>query len=158
MEPGALGRYARLCGMDARPRPRPLRRPPIAIGGYLGTGDAFDRAIADFAEAYADQNERDHAALLAAIDSGRLDGADRRLTPARHVVCAAMDFAAEGLLDGLEDGRARAERIALLEELSADGVSLAELKAAVAEDRLVFLRVERTLGDRALHARARSPS
>ena len=57
-----------------------------------------------------------------------------------------MDFAAEGLLDGLEDERARAERIALLEELAADGVSLEELKAAVAEDRLVFLRVERTLG------------
>jgi adenylate cyclase len=57
-----------------------------------------------------------------------------------------MDFAAEGLLDGLEDERERAERIALLEELSADGVSLEELKAAVAEDRLVFLRVERTLG------------
>jgi adenylate cyclase len=57
-----------------------------------------------------------------------------------------MDFAAEGLLDGLEDERARTERVALLEELSADGVSLEELKAAVAEDRLVFLRVERTLG------------
>ena len=58
-----------------------------------------------------------------------------------------MDFAAEGLLDGLEDERARAERIALLQELLADGVSLEELKAAVAEDRLVFLRVERTLGE-----------
>src|SRR6185312_5549778 len=57
-----------------------------------------------------------------------------------------MDFAAEGLLDGIGDGRARAERIALLEELLADGVELEELKAAVAEDRLVFLRVERTLG------------
>jgi adenylate cyclase len=58
-----------------------------------------------------------------------------------------MDFAAEGLLDGLADERARAERIALLEELLADGVSLEELKEAVAEDRLVFLRVERTLGE-----------
>jgi len=57
-----------------------------------------------------------------------------------------MDFAAEGLLDGLEDERARTERAALLEELLADGVPLEELKAAVAEDRLVFLRVERTLG------------
>lgn len=57
-----------------------------------------------------------------------------------------MDFAAEGLLDGLESERARAERVALLEELLADGVPPAELKAAVAEDRLVFLRVERTLG------------
>jgi adenylate cyclase len=57
-----------------------------------------------------------------------------------------MDFAAEGLLDGLEDERARAERVALLEELIADGVELDELKAAVAEDRLVLLRVERSLG------------
>jgi adenylate cyclase len=58
-----------------------------------------------------------------------------------------MDFAAEGLLDGLDDERARAERIALLEELLADGVPLGELKEAVAEDRLVFLRVERSLGE-----------
>jgi adenylate cyclase len=57
-----------------------------------------------------------------------------------------MDFAAQGLLDGIEDDAARDERLALLEELHADGVSLAELRAAVAEDRLVFLRVERTLG------------
>src|ERR1044072_8860714 len=57
-----------------------------------------------------------------------------------------MDFAAEGLLDGLEDERERAERVALLEELLAHGVPLAELRQAVAEDRLVFLRVERTLG------------
>jgi adenylate cyclase len=57
-----------------------------------------------------------------------------------------MDFAAEGLLDGLDDERARAERVALLEELLADGVPLEELKEAVAEDRLVFLRVERVFG------------
>ena len=57
-----------------------------------------------------------------------------------------MDFAAEGLLDGLADARARADRIDLLEELLADGVPLEELRLAVAEDRLVFLRVERTLG------------
>jgi len=57
-----------------------------------------------------------------------------------------MDFAAEGLLDGLTDERARTERVALLDELLADGVPLEELKQAVAEDRLVFLRVERTLG------------
>ena len=44
----------------------------IAIGSYLGSGDAFDRALASFAEAYADQNERDYDALAAAADSGRV--------------------------------------------------------------------------------------
>ena len=38
----------------------------------MGNGDAFDEAIADFAEAYANQTERDHAALLAAIKEGRV--------------------------------------------------------------------------------------
>ena len=43
-----------------------------AIAAYLGSGDRFDRAIADFAEAYADQNERDHAALAAAVEAGTI--------------------------------------------------------------------------------------
>ena len=38
----------------------------------MGKSDALDEAIADFAEAYADQNERDHAALLKAVRTGRL--------------------------------------------------------------------------------------
>ena len=42
------------------------------IVGYLGKGDTFDEAVADFAEAYADQNEADHGALLKAVRSGRL--------------------------------------------------------------------------------------
>ena len=44
----------------------------IAIAGYLGSSDSFDRALASFAETYADQNERDYDALKAAVDSGRL--------------------------------------------------------------------------------------
>ncbi len=44
----------------------------IAIASYLGRGDAFDRAVADFFVAYADQTERDYAAFSAAVDSGRL--------------------------------------------------------------------------------------
>jgi hypothetical protein len=44
----------------------------IAIAGYLGGGNRFDLALADFAEAYADQNEADYQALLGAIASGRL--------------------------------------------------------------------------------------
>jgi uncharacterized protein (DUF2252 family) len=63
--------YARLCGtVLARAHARWGDR--IAIASYLGVGEVFDRAIADFAEAYADQNERDYEALLAAVKSGRL--------------------------------------------------------------------------------------
>jgi adenylate cyclase len=56
-----------------------------------------------------------------------------------------VDFAAAGLLDGLE-GSERQARQELLERLAADGASLDELKEAVAEDRLVLLPVERELG------------
>ena len=45
---------------------------PAQISGYLGNKYTFDQAIASFAEAYADQTERDHAALLAAIKEGRV--------------------------------------------------------------------------------------
>jgi adenylate cyclase len=58
-----------------------------------------------------------------------------------------MDFAAAGLLDGLE-GEERAARLELLERLAAAGVSLDELRAAVDEDRLVLLPLERALGAR----------
>jgi len=45
---------------------------PSAISGYLGSNDTFAEAIADFAAAYADQTERDHQSLVAAIKSGRI--------------------------------------------------------------------------------------
>ena len=58
--------YARICGWTlARAHARSGDR--VAIAAYLGRGDRFDRAIAEFAEIYADQNERDHAALVAAL-------------------------------------------------------------------------------------------
>jgi hypothetical protein len=44
----------------------------VAIASYLGGGDVFDRAIADFAETYADQSERDYDELVAAVKSGRV--------------------------------------------------------------------------------------
>jgi hypothetical protein len=44
----------------------------VAIAGYLGSGDSFDRAIARFAETYADQNEADYTALRHAVDAGRI--------------------------------------------------------------------------------------
>jgi hypothetical protein len=64
--------YARMCGWTlARAHARSGDR--VAIAAYLGAGDSFDTAIAEFSELYADQSERDHAALLAAIDSGRIE-------------------------------------------------------------------------------------
>jgi hypothetical protein len=70
LEPGAA-LYARICGATlARAHARWGDR--IAIASYLGKGEAFDRAIADFSAAYANQNERDYAAFAAAVDSGRL--------------------------------------------------------------------------------------
>jgi uncharacterized protein (DUF2252 family) len=63
--------YARLCGATlARAHARSGDR--IAIASYLGKGDAFDRAIASFAAAYAGQNERDYEALVEAVRSERL--------------------------------------------------------------------------------------
>jgi uncharacterized protein (DUF2252 family) len=68
--PGAT-LYSRICGATlARAHARWGDR--IAIASYLGKADNFDRAIADFAASYADQNERDYEAFTAAIDSGRL--------------------------------------------------------------------------------------
>jgi uncharacterized protein (DUF2252 family) len=63
--------YAGLCGWClARAHARSGDR--IAIASYLGKGDAFDHALADFAEAYADQNESDYQALLEAERSGKV--------------------------------------------------------------------------------------
>ncbi len=71
MVPDSLLRYGQLCAWTlARAHARSGDR--IAIGAYLGSGGVFDRAIGQFAVAYADQNERDHAALLEAIASGRV--------------------------------------------------------------------------------------
>ena len=46
---------------------------PAVISGYLGKGDAFDKAVAAFSVAYADQNESDHAALKRAIHNGEVE-------------------------------------------------------------------------------------
>jgi uncharacterized protein (DUF2252 family) len=71
MVPRGMRLYGALCGWTlARAHARSGDR--IAIAGYLGGADVFDRAIAQFARAYADQNERDHQALLDAVASGRI--------------------------------------------------------------------------------------
>jgi uncharacterized protein (DUF2252 family) len=63
--------YVTLCGWTlARAHARSGDR--VAIAAYLGSGKAFDRAVAGFAEAYADQTERDHAALERAVREGRV--------------------------------------------------------------------------------------
>ena len=69
--PAGLAVYARMCGWTlARGHARSGDR--VAIASYLGKQDTFDQAIAEFAVAYADQTEKDHAALRAAIDDGRI--------------------------------------------------------------------------------------
>jgi uncharacterized protein (DUF2252 family) len=71
MSPNLLAIYAELCGWTlARGHARSGDR--IAIAAYLGSGDAFDRAIGDFSAAYADQNDADYEAACAAARSGRL--------------------------------------------------------------------------------------
>jgi hypothetical protein len=66
-----LSVYARMCGWTlAKAHARSGDR--IAIAAYLGSGTQFDTAVADFSAAYADQNERDYAALRAAVDDGRI--------------------------------------------------------------------------------------
>ncbi len=63
--------YSRICGATlARAHARWGDR--VAIASYLGKSDRFDRAIADFASAYADQNERDYASLVDAVKTGRI--------------------------------------------------------------------------------------
>lgn len=63
--------YAELCGrVLARAHAR--TGDPARIAGYLGKNDAFDKAIEEFAALYADQTERDHAALLRAIRAGQI--------------------------------------------------------------------------------------
>jgi uncharacterized protein (DUF2252 family) len=66
-----LAEYASFCGW-ALARAHARAGDPAFISGYLGPGDAFDRAIVEFSEDYADQTERDYKLLLAAIKSGRL--------------------------------------------------------------------------------------
>jgi uncharacterized protein (DUF2252 family) len=71
LRPEGLQIYGGLCGWTlARAHARSGDR--IAIASYLGGSDVFDRAIARFASAYADQNERDHQAVVDAVKAGRI--------------------------------------------------------------------------------------
>jgi uncharacterized protein (DUF2252 family) len=72
VKPAGATAYGRLCGWTlARAHARSGDR--VAIAAYLGTGDVFDRAMATFAETYADQNQRDYDTLKHAVESGRIN-------------------------------------------------------------------------------------
>ncbi len=72
MKPQNLKGYAGLCGW-ALARAHARSGDAAVLTGYLGSSTAFEDAIADFSVAYADQNERDHAALVAAVRSGKVE-------------------------------------------------------------------------------------
>jgi uncharacterized protein (DUF2252 family) len=71
MIPRGLRLYGELCGLTLA-RAHARSGDEIAIASYMGASDVFENAIAEFAAAYADQNERDHQAFTAAISSGRM--------------------------------------------------------------------------------------
>ena len=71
MDPTTMRVYAEICGWTLA-RAHARSGEPAAIAGYAGRGDALDRALAEFAETYADQNERDHAALASAARDGTI--------------------------------------------------------------------------------------
>ena len=71
MIPPGMWVYAGLCGWAlARAHARSGDR--VALSAYLGGSGAFDQAIGDFAETYADQNERDYAEFQAAVKEGKV--------------------------------------------------------------------------------------
>ncbi|MFJ3670263.1 DUF2252 domain-containing protein [Streptomyces sp. NPDC090106] len=71
MGPDMLSLFGRFCGACLA-RAHARSGDPIALSAYLGTSDRFDRALTEFAQSYADQNERDFAALEAARRAGRI--------------------------------------------------------------------------------------
>jgi uncharacterized protein (DUF2252 family) len=71
MKPRELGEYGEICGRTLA-RAHARSGDAVALTAYLGSSDALDHTLADFAELYADQNELDYAALTAAMKSGRI--------------------------------------------------------------------------------------
>ena len=72
LTPGVMIQYAEICGWTLA-RAHARSGSPAQISGYLGKSDAFDKAVAAFSIAYADQSERDHAVLKKAVRSGRVE-------------------------------------------------------------------------------------
>ncbi len=75
LDPMEMAFYAQACAWTLA-RAHARSGDAVAIAAYLGKGDGFDRAMTDFAERYADQNERDYGTFVAAIRTGRLDAAE----------------------------------------------------------------------------------
>ncbi len=75
IDASAMKIYGSLCGWTLA-RAHARSGDPAAIAGYLGKSDAFDHAMVDFAHRYADQNERDYAAVQQAVTEGRLAATD----------------------------------------------------------------------------------
>ena len=71
MEPTMMRMYATVCGMELA-RAHARSGDAIAIASYLGASETFERAIALFAESYANQNERDYELLIKAADDGKI--------------------------------------------------------------------------------------
>jgi uncharacterized protein (DUF2252 family) len=71
MKPRELGAYAEICGQTLA-RAHARSGDAVSISAYLGSSDAMDTTLADFAELYADQNELDYATLTTAVKTGRV--------------------------------------------------------------------------------------
>jgi uncharacterized protein (DUF2252 family) len=75
MMPSGMEFYARICG-ETLARAHARSGDPIALAAYLGKKDRFDQSITDFAERYADQNEKDYQAFAEAVRAGRLEAVE----------------------------------------------------------------------------------
>ena len=74
MAPEAMAVYGKLCGWTLA-RAHARSGDPVAIAAYLGTDHDFDRSVTDFSRRYAEQNERDFAAFIDAVQTSRIEAA-----------------------------------------------------------------------------------
>lgn len=85
----AMTGFGRMCGWTLV-RAHARTRDRIAIAAYLSESDTFDQAVAAYAETYADQMERDHAALAAAVASRRVQAKGASDRPVNAMIAAEM--------------------------------------------------------------------
>jgi hypothetical protein len=70
--PSVMVQFAEICGWTLA-HAHARSGEPVKISGYMGKSDTFDKAIADFSIAYADQSEQDHDILMRAVRAGKLE-------------------------------------------------------------------------------------